>query len=101
MITIDRLIDKAWLDLSEKDDRTSPEEYPDMCLISREELSYILASAWDAGRYHTVQASVDEVMGQAYVLGLPGYQRKINEKLRMIARHIRRIPTVSEGFRHE
>ncbi len=28
----------AWEELVEKDDRTSPEEYPDMCLITREEL---------------------------------------------------------------
>lgn len=30
--------DEAWGELVNKDDRTSPEEYPDMCLITREEL---------------------------------------------------------------
>ena len=30
--------DEAWDELVNKDDRTSPEEYPDMCLITREEL---------------------------------------------------------------
>jgi hypothetical protein len=31
-----------WTDLVEKDDRTSPEEYPDMALIKFEEFEYIL-----------------------------------------------------------
>jgi len=30
--------DEAWDELVNKDDRTSPEEYPDMCLITRDEL---------------------------------------------------------------
>lgn len=30
--------DDAWHELIEKDDRNSPEEYPDMCLISADEL---------------------------------------------------------------
>lgn len=35
----------AWQDLVDKDDRTSPEEYPDMALITREELAdYMEAS---------------------------------------------------------
>lgn len=36
--------EEAWHDLIEKDDRNSPEEYPDMALISFEELqAYMLA----------------------------------------------------------
>lgn len=31
--------EEAWQDLVEKDDRTSPEEYPEMCLITRAELT--------------------------------------------------------------
>lgn len=31
-----------WQDLCDKDDRTSPEEYPDMCLITRDELEALL-----------------------------------------------------------
>ena len=27
----------AWLELNERDDRTSPEDYPEMCLINHEE----------------------------------------------------------------
>jgi len=37
--------DEVWQELCEKDDRTSPVEYPDMVLISREELSGIIAAA--------------------------------------------------------
>lgn len=29
---------EAWQELCEKDDRTSPAEHPDMCLITRDEL---------------------------------------------------------------
>jgi hypothetical protein len=32
-------IERVWQDLLDKDDRTSPEEYPDMVLITREELA--------------------------------------------------------------
>jgi hypothetical protein len=32
-----RLMEELWLDLVEKDDRTSPKEYPDMALLTREE----------------------------------------------------------------
>lgn len=32
-------IDAAWGELLNVDDRTSPEEYPDMCLITRGELA--------------------------------------------------------------
>lgn len=36
--TFDDLVRDAWSDLVEKDDRTSPEEYPDMALVTVEEL---------------------------------------------------------------
>lgn len=35
---VDAIAHGFWLDLVEKDDRTSPEEYPDMALISHDEL---------------------------------------------------------------
>jgi hypothetical protein len=37
--------DDAWQELVEKDDRTSPSEYPDMALITREELAEFMGSA--------------------------------------------------------
>jgi len=40
-----RTIDEAWQDLVEKDDRTSPEEYPDMALITHDELAGYMAHA--------------------------------------------------------
>jgi hypothetical protein len=42
------LSDVCWLELSERDDRTSPEEYPDMCLITRDELSDFISRARSA-----------------------------------------------------
>lgn len=40
----------AWQDLVDKDDRTSPEEYPDMALITREELADYMQSAQSRGQ---------------------------------------------------
>lgn len=34
---------ELWRDLCEKDDRTSPEEYPDMALITEDEFLYVCA----------------------------------------------------------
>lgn len=48
-----KLVDAEWQALLDKDDRTSPAEYPDMCLITRLELSWAMAEAWfgrDAAR---------------------------------------------------
>lgn len=42
----EQLTEKAWQELLEKDDRSSPTEYPEMALISFEELrGYILDAA--------------------------------------------------------
>lgn len=35
----------SWHDLCEKDDRTSPEDYPDHCLITYDELSGYIRAA--------------------------------------------------------
>ena len=40
----------AWQDLVHKSDRTSPEEYPDMALITREELADYMQSAQSRGQ---------------------------------------------------
>lgn len=37
--------EKAWTDLCNKDDRTSPEDYPDHCLITKEELDWYMRHA--------------------------------------------------------
>lgn len=39
------LLDECWSTLVEMTDRTSPEEYPDMCLITRDELGDFLRLA--------------------------------------------------------
>lgn len=39
------IVDREWQSLLDKDDRTSPEEYPDMCLITREELHGVVNAA--------------------------------------------------------
>lgn len=44
-----KLVDREWQDLCEKDGRTSPDEYPEMCLIQRHELAGSMSEAWFAG----------------------------------------------------
>lgn len=44
-ITFEELARDAWTDLVDKDDRTSPEEYPDMALITAEELREFMERA--------------------------------------------------------
>lgn len=39
------LAEKPWRELLEKDDRTSPSDYPDMCLVTFDELSDFLVGA--------------------------------------------------------
>jgi hypothetical protein len=41
----DVLIDDCWEGLCERDDRTSPAEYPDMCLITHAELAEFMSRA--------------------------------------------------------
>lgn len=36
--------DEAWQDLLDKDDRTAPAEYPEMCLITHAELAAYMAA---------------------------------------------------------
>lgn len=43
-------VQAAWTSLLDKDDRNSPAEYPDMCLITRDELAALLAEA-EAGAW--------------------------------------------------
>ena len=38
----------TWRDLLEKDDRTSPEDYPDMALITQEEFNENFRAGFDA-----------------------------------------------------
>jgi hypothetical protein len=41
-----KLVDVEWQQLLDKDDRTSPEEYPGHCLITRNELASAMFEAW-------------------------------------------------------
>lgn len=38
------LVDEAWQNLLDKDDRTSPLDYPDMCMITKKELADAMKS---------------------------------------------------------
>ena len=40
-----KAVDRCWSELTERDDRTSPAEDPDMCLITRAELAAFMAFA--------------------------------------------------------
>lgn len=49
-LTVERpfsaLVESEWQTLLAKDDRTSPEEYPEMLLITRSELAGAMSEAW-------------------------------------------------------
>lgn len=44
-MSLDTLADHLWQELCDADDRTSPAEFPNMCLITKEELTRFLADA--------------------------------------------------------
>lgn len=59
------IIRDLWQDLMEKDDRNSPAEYPEMCLVTFEEFAgYLEASAAQAN------AEVERLNGLVYVPGV-------------------------------
>lgn len=64
-----KTLDQAWQDLCEKDDRTSPEEYPEMCLITREELAgYVTAERDRIAEALDYEASVTPCAEDAVVV---------------------------------
>jgi hypothetical protein len=48
MTAAQKLLEDAWIELVEKTDRTSPPEYPDMALITKDELGAALRVALEA-----------------------------------------------------
>lgn len=71
-MTIEPLLEQSWQALLDKDDRTSPEEYPDMCLITRAELSDFLVDAsfkWKEGRSHGISIEESRELDSGDVMG--------------------------------
>jgi hypothetical protein len=64
------LADREWQDLCEKDDRTSPADYPEMCLIARNELGgiisegFLLAKDQGAAAHRALEAKVVELVAE-------------------------------------
>lgn len=64
---LSQLCDREWQDLLEKDDRTSPAEYPDMVLIARNEFGsvisegYLLAHDMVTAKLREAEAQVEEL----------------------------------------
>jgi len=64
------LADREWQDLCEKDDRTSPADYPEMCLITRNELGgiicegFLLAKDQGATVHRALEAKVVELVAE-------------------------------------
>lgn len=54
-------IDDSWQDLLDKDDRTSPDEYPDHALITFKEFDFYIRSAVDLSRKASVAVDRDAV----------------------------------------
>lgn len=71
-MSIDTLLGTSWQQLCDKDDRTSPAEYPDMCLIKREELSQFLVDAtfsWKQERSHGISIEESRELESGNVMG--------------------------------
>jgi hypothetical protein len=65
--------DELWQELVEYDDRTSPEEYPDMALITRDELADFIARAAPQGDKALREAREAIEVERAKVSGDDGY----------------------------
>lgn len=67
------LVAECWQDLLDKDDRNSPAEYPDMCLITRKELAEFLGRAPqpDTVTEEQVQAAIKAVDDWGYPYRIP------------------------------
>ena len=57
------IVDFIWQGLLDKDDRTSPEEYPDMVLISKDELSGHIAECMGEAAWQASQAVAAPSLG--------------------------------------
>jgi hypothetical protein len=51
-------IESIWRDLLDKDDRTSPAEYPEMCLITKEELQDYMERAASDGMIEQINRAL-------------------------------------------
>lgn len=56
---IEPYVNDAWQSLLDKDDRNSPADYPDMCLITKKELAEYIADAV------AIEAGLNIVVGNA------------------------------------
>jgi hypothetical protein len=69
-------LDEAWQDLVDKDDRTSPEEYPDIALITRGELDEYMRAA--VAQYRLSPLPTLQRLGQEFDAG-DGLKRGFND----------------------
>jgi hypothetical protein len=79
-----------WRDLLEKDDRTSPEEYPDMALITEDELVSLLQQYGD----ERARAAIEEaasVMPEYRFSDYPELQAVAAHACVVLRRHIRAL----------
>ncbi|TCV66326.1 hypothetical protein [Neorhizobium sp. S3-V5DH] len=71
-MSIQPLLEQSWQTLLDKGDRTSPSEYPEMCLITREELQNFLVDAslkWKEGRSHGIYIEESRELDSGSVMG--------------------------------
>lgn len=71
-MSIETLLETSWQTLCDTDDRTSPAEYPDMCLIKREELQQFLYDAqfnWRQTRNHGISIEESRELDSGDVMG--------------------------------
>ncbi|KAA3518864.1 hypothetical protein GOZ96_04970 [Agrobacterium vitis] len=71
-MNIKPLLDQSWQTLLDTNDRTSHAEYPDMCLITREELERFLSDAayqWNEHKSHGISIEESRELDSGSVMG--------------------------------
>jgi hypothetical protein len=90
-----------WRDLCEKDDRTSPEDYPDMALVTQNELVYMLTAYGDQRAREARAAAIEEAAKTyRYIIaqcGIPDPDEACRQILATCLRALTDVPPRPEG----
>lgn len=85
--------DEAWTDLLEKDDRNSPAEYPEMCLITKDELAGYIDTARDDARHQAGRCIVQVADGLLHDPKSDGVDGHVSVVLREIGTKLTELTT--------
>ena len=94
--------DQLWLELSEKIDRTSMEEYPNMCLITKEELANAMSYATRNCYNFVVAWAVERWDAEVKYRPLVNvHRRTLDDTWRQVIRRFGGDPDALVGLSHD